>query len=89
MALGATTGDVSRLVLRDAIGMLCVGFVGGGFMVLLGRPLAASLVHGLEPVSGGPLALAGGTIAGVALLASYVPARRSARVDPMLALRHE
>ena len=41
MALGATTGDVSRLVLRDAIGMLCAGLVAGGFMVLWGRPMAA------------------------------------------------
>lgn len=89
MALGATMGDVSRLVLRDAIGMLCVGFVAGGFMVLWGRPLAASLIHGLEPVSVGPLALAGGAIAVVALLAAYIPARRATHVDPMMALRHE
>jgi ABC-type antimicrobial peptide transport system permease subunit len=42
MALGATTGDVSRLVVGDAIGMLCAGLVAGGFMVLCGSPLAAS-----------------------------------------------
>ena len=89
MALGATTRDVSRLVLGDAIGVLSAGFVAGGFMVLWGRPLAASLVQGLKPESSGPLALAGGAIAAVALLASYVPARRAARVDPMVALRHE
>jgi hypothetical protein len=58
MALGATTGDVSRLVLRDAVGMLCAGFVLAGFMVLWGRPLAASLVQGLKPEGSGPLALA-------------------------------
>ncbi|HME00066.1 MAG TPA: ABC transporter permease [Terriglobia bacterium] len=89
MALGATTGDVSRLVLGDAIGMLCAGFVVGACMVLWGRPLAASLVQDLKPESSGPLALAGGAIAAVSLLASYVPARRAARVDPMVALRHE
>jgi len=89
MALGATTGDVSRLVLGDAIGMLCAGFVVGACMVLWGRPLAASLVQDLKPESSGPLVLAGGAIAAVALLASYVPARRAARVDPMVALRHE
>lgn len=72
MALGASRGDVSRLVLRDAIGMLCAGFGVGGFMVLWGRPLAASLIQGLEPVSSRPLALAGGAMAAVALLASYV-----------------
>jgi len=89
MALGATTGDVSRLVLRDAVGMLCAGLVAGGFMVLWGRPLAASLVQGLKPESSAPLAVAGCVIAAVALLASYMPARRAARVDPVVALRHE
>ena len=89
MALGATASDVSRLVLADAIGMLCAGFVVGAWMVLWGRPLAASLVLDLKPEISGPLAWAGGAIATVALLASYVPARRAARVDPMVALRHE
>jgi putative ABC transport system permease protein len=89
MALGATTGDVSRLVLGDAVGMLCAGFVVGACMVLWGRPLAASLVLDLKPETGGPLALAGGAIAAVALLAAYVPAWRATRVDPVVALRYE
>src|SRR5207253_705503 len=71
MALGATTGDVSRLVLGDAIGMLCAGLVVGGFMVLWGRPLGASLVQDLKLESALPLALGGGAIVAVALLASY------------------
>jgi ABC-type antimicrobial peptide transport system permease subunit len=89
MALGATAGDVSRLVLGDAIAMLCAGLVIGSFMVFWGRPMAARLVQGLKPEGSVPLAIAGGTIAAVALLASYVPARRATRVDPMVALRHE
>ncbi|HMD96013.1 MAG TPA: hypothetical protein VKM93_01615 [Terriglobia bacterium] len=88
MPLGAIAGDVSRLVLGHAMGMLCAGFVVGACMVLWGRPLAASLVLDLKPETSGPVALAGGAIAAVALLASYVPARRAARVDPMVALRH-
>lgn len=89
MALGATRGDVSRLVLRDAMGMLCAGFLIGGLLVLWGRPLAATLVQGLDPVSGGTVVLAGGAIVAVALLASYVPARRAVSVDPMVALRDQ
>ncbi len=58
-------------------------------MVLWSRPLAASLVQDLKPESAGPLALGGGAIVVIALLASHVPARRAARVDPMVALRHE
>jgi len=89
MALGATTGDISRLVLGDAAGMLCAGFVVGACLVFWGRPLAASLVLDLKPVSAGPLASAGIAIAAVALLTSFVPARRATRVDPMVALRCE
>ena len=89
IALGATPGDVASLVVGDALGMLGAGFAAGALMVLWGRPLAASLVQDLKPVNAGPLVLAGAAIAAVALLASYVPARRAARVDPMVALRHE
>jgi len=89
MALGATTGDISRLVLGDAAGMLCAGFVVGACLVFWARPLAASLVVDLKPVSAGPLALAGIAIAAVALLASFVPVRRATRVDPIMALRCE
>jgi putative ABC transport system permease protein len=89
MALGATARDVSRLVLGDALEMLCAGFLAGALLVLWGRPLVASLVQDLKMESTGPLTLAGGAIAAVGLLASYVPARRATRVDPMVALRHE
>jgi putative ABC transport system permease protein len=89
MALGATTSDVARLVLGDALGMVCTGLVAGTAMVLWSRPLAASLIQDLKPESTGPLAIGGAAIFAGALAASYVPARRAARVDPMDALRHE
>jgi len=89
MALGASSGDVSRMVLGSALGMVLAGGAAGALLVVWSRPLAASLVEGLKPESAGPLALAGGAIAAVTLLASYVPARRATRVDPMVALRHE
>jgi len=89
MALGATANDVRRLMLRDALGMVCSGVAAGAFLVLWSRPLAASMVQGLKPESAWPLALAGGAIGAVALAASYVPVRRAVHVDPMVALRHE
>jgi putative ABC transport system permease protein len=87
--LGATTGDVSRHILGDALGTACAGLVAGVVLAVWSRPLAASLVQDLKPGIAGPLALAGGTMAAVALLASYVPVRRAVRVDPTVALRHE
>jgi ABC-type antimicrobial peptide transport system permease subunit len=89
MALGARARDVSRLVLGDALGMVCAGLVVGASMVVWSRPLAASLIQDLKFESAAPLAFGGAGIVAVALAASYVPARRAARVDPMVALRHE
>lgn len=89
MALGATAAGVSRLVLRDALGMVCAGLVAGGLMVLWSKPLATSFVHDLKLESAAPLGIGGGAMVALALLASYVPARRAARVDPTVALRQE
>ncbi|HEY1337340.1 MAG TPA: ABC transporter permease [Bryobacteraceae bacterium] len=89
MALGATAGDVSRLVVRDALAMVCAGMAGGAALVVWGRPLAARLITGLAPESAAPMTVAGAAVVGIALVASYVPVRRAARVDPMTALREE
>ncbi len=89
MALGATTSNVSRLVLKDTLGMVCAGLVAATCIILWSRPLAARLLLDLKFQSVGPLAIGGGAMVAIALLASYVPVRRAARVDPMVALRHE
>ena len=89
MALGATARDVSSLVLRDAVGMVCGGLVTGIVLVLLSRPLAVSLIPDLKPDNTGALLVGGWIIIAVALLAAYVPVRRAIRVDPMVALRHD
>lgn len=89
MALGATASSVGRLVLREVLGMVCAGFVAGASMVLWSRPLATSVLPDLQWESALPLAIGGGTLMAAALLASCIPVRRAARVDPMVALRHE
>ena len=89
MALGATTRDTLRLVLREGLVLTLAG-VGIGFLLTLaaGRLLASMLyeVSGNDPVvlSSAPLVLAT-----VSVAACYLPARRAARVDPIVALRYE
>jgi len=89
MALGATPSSVSGLVLRDVLGMVCAGSAAGTAMVLWSRPLATKVLSDLKWESASPLAIGGGVMIAVALLASCVPVRRAARVDPMVALQHE
>jgi predicted permease len=89
IALGAGRGNVIGLVLREAIGLLAAGLVVGTAFALWATRAAEKLLFGLKPND--PLAFAGAILllAAVALLASYAPARKAAKVEPMEALRTE
>jgi predicted permease len=89
MALGATRGDVTRMVLGDALTMVGIGLVIGVPLALWGKRLAASLIQDLPAENAVPIAFGALGMLAVASLAAYLPARRAARVDPMEALRHE
>jgi predicted permease len=89
MALGATPGNVSRMVLGDALGTIGAGLVIGVPIALSGKRLATRVLEDLPVNSTVPIAFGAVGMVAVALLAAYVPARRAARVDPMEALRHE
>jgi ABC-type antimicrobial peptide transport system permease subunit len=89
MALGAQAGDVLRLMVRGSMVWALAG-VGAGIVGALGLTrLLQGMLYGVRP--GDPLVL--GAVAllltVVALVASYIPARRAARVDPMVALRYQ
>src|SRR6266481_3756973 len=89
MALGASRGNVIGIVVRQTLTLLAVG-VGAGLVLSLALPkCATSRLYGLT--ANDPLALfsAAGFLAVVALAASYIPAYRASRVDPMNALRYE
>ena len=89
MALGATPRDVTRMVLGDALAMVCGGLAAGIPMALWGKRFASSVVEGLHLEVAIPVAAGAAAMIAVALLASYLPARRAAHVDPMVALRYE
>jgi putative ABC transport system permease protein len=89
MALGADPGDVLRLVVRDGMKVALLG-VGLGIVVALpaARVLEA-LLYGVKASDVTVFAAVAATLALVALVSSWIPARRATRVDPMLALRPE
>jgi predicted permease len=89
MALGATSSDALNLILREGMMVTLVGLgVGMVLAVGLGKLLSGFLyeVHAVEPLV---LLTAPVILTAVSLLASYLPARRAARVDPTTALRYE
>jgi putative ABC transport system permease protein len=89
IALGAQSGDVLGLVMKQGALLTVIGVVVGLAAALGLTRLMASLLFGVRPTDGVTFVSVSALIAAVALFASYIPARRATRVDPMQALRHE
>jgi len=89
MALGAALGDVVRLVTRQGLTPVAVGLAIGIAAGLAVSRLLAGMLYGITPTDPVTYGSVIAILAGVALLACVGPARRAARVDPMLALRAE
>jgi putative ABC transport system permease protein len=89
MALGAQAGSVLRLMLRQGLKLASAGVVLGLAGALLLTRLMSSMLFGVSATDPLTLATISLVLVGVTLLASYVPARRAARVDPLIALRYE
>jgi predicted permease len=89
IALGASNGDVLRLVLREGVVVATVGLAIGTAGALALSRLLSSLLFGVRPNDPLTFLVVAVTLALVALLASFIPARRAARLDPLVAIRAE
>jgi putative ABC transport system permease protein len=89
LALGADRGHVLRLIVGQGLGLAGIGVAAGLGLAALGTPLARSLLYNVSPFDPLSFTVVSAFLIGVALLASYVPARRATRVDPLVALRDE
>jgi predicted permease len=89
MALGARSSDVLRLVLRESLTLVAVGLLLGLAAAFATTRLLAGFLYGVSPTD--PAAFAGIAVllAVVALFASFIPARRASKVDPLIAFRYE
>jgi putative ABC transport system permease protein len=89
VALGAEAGDVAGLVLRRTLALSVPGVVLGVAGALLVTRVLDRLLFGVKPNDPGTLTAVASLLAAVALAAALIPARRAARVDPMVALRSQ
>jgi ABC-type antimicrobial peptide transport system permease subunit len=89
LALGATRGTILQMILRQGLELAIAGAALGLVGALIVSHLMAGLLYGVSPND--PLTLVGVTLVltAVALAASYIPAMRAMRVDPLVALRYE
>jgi predicted permease len=89
LALGATSDHVIAMVLRDGSGLLAAGVILGIVGALGAGLVVGRLVVGVHPLDPLVVGLASSTLMASVLVASYLPARRATRVDPVVALRTE
>jgi putative ABC transport system permease protein len=89
MALGATMRDVLKMVVRQGMGLAVAGIVLGVGAALGLTRLMASLLYGVTPRDPIVITTVAVILGGVALAATYFPARRASKVDPIVSLRYE
>jgi predicted permease len=89
MALGATRSNVLKLILRDAALLTLTGIVLGLPLALAATKLLHSLLFEIKPTDATTFIVTAAAIIGVSFIAAYLPAKRAAGVDPVVALRSE
>jgi putative ABC transport system permease protein len=89
IALGAEQSDIIGSVIRQGIGLALAGSLAGLAAALGLTRFLSTQLYGVKPNDGFTFVIAPVVLVGVALLATYIPALRAARVDPLIALRYE
>jgi ABC-type antimicrobial peptide transport system permease subunit len=89
IAMGASPATLVRTVLRDALRTALTGVVSGLVLAAASARFIRTMLFGVSTVDPRVYALAGMLLIVSALLASYLPARRAASVDPLVSLRHD
>jgi len=87
MAMGAEPGAVTGLVLRQGLALAAIGIAVGIGVAAAATRLMGAVLFGVNPLDPLTYALVAGVLAGLALVATWLPARRAATVDPVIALR--
>jgi ABC-type antimicrobial peptide transport system permease subunit len=89
MALGATAADIQSMVLAKGLSIATAGIVGGMAVALLTNRVLTALLYDVSPTDARSLASVAMLLVVIAAVASLIPARQSARIDPAAALRSE
>ncbi|HKU74329.1 MAG TPA: ABC transporter permease [Pyrinomonadaceae bacterium] len=89
LALGASTLNVLKLIIRNGLSLVIVGVAIGLAGAFALTRLMATLLFGVTPTDGLTIGVVSAVLIGVALLACFIPARRATKVDPLVALRYE
>ena len=89
MALGADAKDVRMMVVREGAMLAGAGVIIGVLAALAGARVVSSMLYGVTTTDALSYMASAGSLVAVMLLASYIPARRASRVDPLVALRQE
>jgi ABC-type antimicrobial peptide transport system permease subunit len=87
IALGAQASRVISMILRETLGLVAAGLVLGALLAYAAAYVIDSRLYGVAPQDPATLWLAAGLLLLVALIASYLPAHRASRVEPIAALR--
>ncbi len=89
VALGADSRSIERLVVGEGLRLATVGLVVGLLSAVASTRLLAGLLHGVSPADPTSFVAIALLVAAIAVVASYMPARRAVRIDPVVALRAE